>query len=62
MITALPAMISSSGQCRCVISSAAAYAPTAMKAPCPMEICPLTPISTVSPATATTKAATSASS
>ena len=39
-------------------SSAAAYAPTAMKAPFPIEICPDSPTSTVSPAIATAYSAT----
>ena len=38
----------------CVMSSATVYAPTAMKAPWPSEIWPLTPVSRLSPTSATT--------
>jgi len=48
------------GQFRWRSSSAVVYAPMAMNAPWPSEIWPLSPVSTVSPATAVTSIAISA--
>ncbi len=51
-MSAAAGSVAQNGQPAWSIRTAAVYAPTAKKAPCPSEICPLKPVSRMRPSTA----------